>query len=385
MKSYFNLAIAILAASSCAAQFTLDDFPREASFTDTGVTSTSELDLPEHGDNVLWDFSSLSNDGSFSVTYNAANNDADFPEAINYRQRNLSFQGLEIESTEYDVLNSDAYSTIGRKLVDVTYSITAMTGGANDELRFVGGAYSYGNGFDYVKFPMEYGDSWSMDYNEITDYELTVAAFGLNETPGQLVRYLTQSREVVGRGSFIIPDENGEPSLPIAGYLLRAVRSAVDSVFLGGDLAPQPLLDAFGLTQGAYAADSFYIAYANGLGTPLLGMNIAPGMTFNYSYRPQAAELGSSVSEFARSSIQVYPNPVVPGQLLHIQAAIDETVATAQIYSITGQRVHDELLNRDLKMGTAFAVPQHLNAGMYFMHLINNRGETVGQTKFMVK
>src|SRR5690606_23933525 len=104
-----------------------------------------------------------------------ATNDPNFPGALNYRERDLIFQGFLIESNEYELLNSDRYGILGRSITDVVYPITSITGGANDELRFVGGNYIYDGNEDNLLFPFDYGDSWTSLYEQTTPFELTVA------------------------------------------------------------------------------------------------------------------------------------------------------------------------------------------------------------------
>lgn len=388
MKQALLITISLALATASMAQFTQDDFPREAGFTDHFVLSSNTFDLPEHGTGQLWDFSEALIEEEIEREYIDATGDTNFPGALNYRERNQIFQGFIIESNEYEAVNENGYAILGRSITDVVYSITGITGGASDELRFVGGNYLHSGNYDLLSFPFEYGDSWVMEYQMVMPFELTVAGFGLNSTPGQQVRNFTETREVVGQGSFIIPDEFGEPSLPIPGYLIRSVLSAIDSVYLAGSPAPAPLMGAFGLTQGAVASDSFYVAYVPGLGTPLMSMTINGDQGGFIDYRPSGAALGqdpTSVNEFGQATVEIYPNPATAGQMLNIRANIGQPVAAVQLFSVSGQKVHEVALNSEVISGAAFVVPANLEAGIYFVNLLNSKGTSIGQNKIVVR
>ncbi|TVR39523.1 MAG: T9SS C-terminal target domain-containing protein [Cryomorphaceae bacterium] len=388
MKKLLLFSISLAFATAGVAQFTHDDFPREATFTDNFILSSTGFDLPSHGEGQLWDFSGALTDSEVSREYMDATGNPDFPGALTYRERDLIFQGFLIGSFEYEAVDETSYRAIGRSITDVVYPITSITGGPNDELRFVGGNYLYPGNYDFLSFPFEYGDSWVMEYEFPMDFELTVAGFGLNATPGQQVRYFTQTRDVVGAGSFIIADEFGDPSFPIPGYLVRAVRTAVDSVFLAGDPAPAPLMGAFGLTQGSTAVDSFYVAYVPGFGSPLLSMYIEGNSPGVLDYRSAAAELGqdpTSVYQYEQEKFEIYPNPAVAGQMINIRANTSQPVAEVQLFNVSGQKVHHVAVNQQIASSGTFMLPSYLTAGMYFVNLVNSAGEIISQNKVIVQ
>lgn len=343
--------------------------------------------MPAEGQDVIWDFSSGVVTDNISSEYIAADN-PDFPNALNSRLRGLIFQVFAFDAYEYEGLNEDAYFVIGRTIEEATFPIGAITGGANDELKFVGGNFEYPGQQDFARFPLNYQDSWTNIYEQPLHFELTVAGFGLNAAPGVNRRYFEEHREVVGVGSFIFPDADGEASLPVPGYLIRAERTAIDSVFLGGAEAPAPLMDAFGLTQGATVTDVIYVSYTPGLGTPMLSLDGIGNQVHNLIYRPSGLAFGvdpTSVEDITLEGLSVYPNPTSGGQRLNIQAATSQQVAAVQVLALSGQRICEEFVNTDIQTGTSIVLPNHIVPGMYFVNLVDARGASLGQKKLMVR
>lgn len=360
---------------------TQDDFPRQGSFIDTFVNASSSVIVaPTHGIGQVWDYSSATSGTPGIVTFTDASGDANFPNALNYRQRNLIFQSLLIESNEYESIDADGWYVLGRSITDVTYSISIITGGANDSLRFVGGNYIYPGVIDQLRFPVAYQNLWTLNYQQDNDFELTVASYGLNKVPGKLSRYFTQVREVVGEGTVIIPDINGAPSQPFDALLIRVVRTSIDSTFLGGAPAPPPLLTAFGLSQGSVAADSFYVIYAPGFGGPVLSMDINPGNQVSaLVYRPSAARLGdpTSLEKLNMPTFAVAPNPVNAGSYLFIITETPHFINTLQLLSLNGQVISEYRLETQVEGNFPVLIPENTAAGVYLINLKDETGKIV--------
>ncbi len=366
---------------------TQDDFPRQASFSDTFViANNTPMIPPTHGTDQTWDFSSAT-EASVSINeYMDATADPNFPNALNYRERDLSFQGFVIESDEYESIDADGWYTIGRSIVDVTYSITVITGGPSDNLRFVGGNYIYPGEYKQLQFPLNYQDQWTINYQQDIDFELTVAAFGLNSVPGIFSRYFTQHRQVVGEGTVIIPDENGDPSWPIDALLIKAVRTAVDSTFLGGNPAPPPLMAAFGLTQGSVAADSFYVVYAPGFGSTLLSVDIEGTQISNLVYRPGAASLGtpSAVKDLWLTNFSIAPNPVSSGNPVQINTTQSVSINAVQIVNLLGQVIYEKREDNSEQDNFSVMIPQNTPTGIYLLIIKDKAGKVIGSEKIQV-
>ena len=255
-------------------------------------------------------------------------------------------------------------------------------------MRFVGGNYIYPGLYDQLKFPLAYQDQWTLNYRQDVDFELTVATFGLNQTPGKNARYFTQVREVVGEGTVRIPDINGTPSQPFDALLIKVLRTAIDSTFLGGSPAPDPLLTTFGLTQGSVASDSFYVMYAPGFGGTVLSMNMDPGNQVSaLFYRPAAARLGSqstSVEDLIKTNVTSAPNPVKAGSYVYINTQIPVSVNSVQVFSLTGQMIYEKRQDLQTESNFSVLIPENTQAGIYFVNLKDSEGKIIGSRKIHV-
>ncbi|MFK7906488.1 MAG: hypothetical protein AB8B69_15260, partial [Chitinophagales bacterium] len=272
-----------------------EDFPRGGSFTEIGYfVETDILDAPSEGIDQVWDYSFLTPDSLVTQVYTDASNDPDFSNALNYISGAVSFNAFPIPSNKYEAIDEEGWYDKGRTTKDVSYSITAISGGTDDVLRFPDSVIPYGGRLNRLDFPVAYGKAWTQSQIENTEFELTVAAFGLNGVPGVNVRTVTESRSVVGEGKLIIPSEDGSPGLPIDALLLKIENTLIDSVFLGGAPAPAALLNAFGLTQGAVTVRAVrYIFYTPGFSSNVLNVNPSTGTFF---YRPQATATAEPIN-----------------------------------------------------------------------------------------
>jgi hypothetical protein len=391
MKRHLFFLGMLLATSSISfAQIAINqaNFPRQGTFIDSVINASSAVvAAPTHGSGQTWDYSAVTGGNLVTVPYFDASSIAGFPNALNFRELNLQFQGLPIQSNSFERIDADGWHLYGRTIGDVTHSIAAVSGGANDSLRFVGGNYIYPGNLQQLKFPAAYQDQWTLNYQIELPFELSVAGFGLNKAPGINVSYHHQTREVVGEGTLVIPDFAGNASSPFDALLIKVVRTIIDSTFLGGSPAPPALMGAFGLVQGATVIDSFYVMYAPGFAAPVVNANINGNQVTSFFYRPGAAALGSLSTIGAASfdgGLTLSPNPVAPGGFVYLTADKPVSIQTAQITSLTGQIVHQENIDAQNEMHISWQIPAHLKTGIYMVHLTGQNGKPVLTQKIKV-
>ncbi len=390
MKTLFTCLLTICTLPLLA-QVTLDQnsFPRPAGFLDVFAEGAiTGVSLPTEGTGQSWNYGNIQLQTNFQTQWIDASGDLDFPNALNYRDIQLSFAGFIIEGHLYENVDADGWYDEGWILQDTTYSITPMTGGPNDVLHFPGQAQDFQGRVNYVDFPVAFGNTWTQSHVEITDFNLTVAAFGLNNTPGQQQRIFTQTRTVVGEGTLVIPDENGNPSEELDALLIKAENTTdVDSFFLGGQPAPEALVAAFGQTQGQVTdRDDFYVFYVPGYPTVVLNLNLdANGNLSGVYYRPSAAALATSIGDEAKfNSLKSYPNPIAAGEVMNIDMMANANGATVELIDVTGRQV----FSMPILAGAAtarFTLPSHLVTGIYTIVVRGSDAELLTTNKLIVK
>lgn len=365
-------SILSLAALPLLAQVTIDqsNFPRQAAFTDSySSVETAGLTVPTEGTDQTWDYSGIVNASSFTETWFDASGDTDYPTALHYSNANLTFQAFGIRGRDYDAVDEDGWYMQGRLLFDTTHSITPISGGADDVLNFPGQVQAYEGRADIIAFPSSYGTSWESSYTEYTQFNLTVAGFGLNNVPGQQKRITSQTRTVVGEGTLIQPDAQGNPSGPIDALLIKVEnRTLVDSFFLGGQLAPPTLLAAFGLTQGEVTElPDRYLFFVPGYGNVTVVVNLdANDDIQSVFYRPDVADLATSISDAQGSDvIRAFPNPVEAGNALHFGLLADGNTLI-ELVDVTGRTVLSASVTGSSTIGR-LDIPSSLTSGIYTM------------------
>lgn len=374
-KLILFIVILIMSVEVTQAQviLTKDDFPRQANFSDTFYLSSQVVGLPAEGPGQNWDYSNLVADEFNVNVYSEPGNDPAFMTALNKRQRDLLFLQFFLPSTGFEALDDMGWYDMGKRSSTVSYSIQPISGSPDDSLVFVGGADVFGGRIDKVKFPTAYQDHWVESHVETTNFQLTVTAYGLNKTPGYQKRILTEDREVVGYGKLTIPLENGDSSSPMDVLLVKDYRSAIDSFFLGGAPAPSFLLGAFGISQGMMSADSFYVFYTPGYGSPVYSLDIEGVYGTNPVYRPAAAKNTTSVQDLPLVELSGFPNPVSAGQTFTLQLAGDRLTGQVELCDVLGRAFFKKTLT-DGTESVSLELPATTPSGTYIIRVKDDSG-----------
>lgn len=371
------------------AQVTIDQntFPRQAAFVDSVAIDLLVEQLPTEGPDQFWDFSALQIDDGFTATYQDATADSDLPGALHFRSRFLSFQGLPIPRVTYAGVDESGFYDLGAATSDVIYPIGAISGGPNDSLKFVGKKAAFEGRLDFLQFPVTYEKEWTGSNIERINMELTIAAFGLNKTPGQFKRQETQHREVVGYGQLVIPQADGTPSAPTDALLIKVEESYVDSFFIAGAPAPLPLLNAFGLTQGVgiITPSTRYLFYRPGFGSPILaiGFEKEQGIVF-IEFRPQGTEMTTSIEEIRWAALKSFPNPVQAGRNIVIQTKNPAPIGYFKLSDLNGRVVYTQSFEAASNRQFSIQIPVNTSSGLYFYHVFGRDSEPIGRGKLHV-
>lgn len=362
-----------------------DNFPKPESYDVFRFeANTANIQIPAGGEDQLWDYSNLQIIDSTMSIFLSAEGDTTFVGAKYITPRELIFQGFTYNSFVYEAIDENGIYELGRLPQDTSFSITPISGGQNDIIRFVGTPLPFEGRLDLIKFPLSYQDAWTESFTENTIFELTVAGFGLNMVPGSRKRTTTQTRTVIGWGQLITPNKEGGSNEPRDVLLMQGNGVTVDSFFLGGAPAPQPLLDAFGLSQGDVNENEFYLFFDQYDQSNLMRVNVNNTTVTSAFFKPDRNEVSTSVSAFELTPTVAYPNPISPLQELTIQTDQLLTNGTFVLLDMNGRHVHLENFNTLSNDKITISLPGYLMPGLYIFQLTDSVGEVRGIGKINV-
>ncbi|HXL55296.1 MAG TPA: hypothetical protein VN958_03500, partial [Chitinophagaceae bacterium] len=276
--------------------------------------------IPTQGANQKWDYSNLTkNDAnSNAVSYVPASYPA-YPTALRQFNNFFPLAGIPIAQTNIEGNDENSYHGLGTHFDRQAFSLQLLTGSATDSLIIVRQNVHEPHQI-WEKYPVTYLTSFMSHSISVTNFQLSIAAFGLDHVPGQFVQHTYDKREVVGWGKVRIPTASG-PSDYIRALLQKLTVLKVDSVYLGGAPAPAALLAAFGVTQGE-TTNSYYQYRFYHRGTDAYLINFFMDATFanitglNYDTKyvncdNLIAVSSESEANLAASdiSIRAFPNP----------------------------------------------------------------------------
>ncbi|MFK7971180.1 MAG: T9SS type A sorting domain-containing protein [Bacteroidia bacterium] len=391
MRHTILLSTLLLFVCSAYAQVTIDqsNFPRQATFLDSfAVASANGNGIPSHGASQTWDYSTILNVGLLTSLHTDATNNTDFPDALEYSDIELGFLSFVFPVRAYNAVDANGFYDYGREVYGAGFSVTPISGGATDSLFFPANKSVFNDRRDFVQFPATYQSRWSQTSNDNTNFELSIAAFGLNKTPGFQRRNLVQTREVVGHGQLIIPMLNGNPSAPMDVLLIRETRMISDSFYLGGAPAPVALMNAFGISQGQSFGDSTYYFYRPGFPVPLMriGLPDATEPVPVFSFRPQGALTTTGITKALDVDyVALSPNPTTKGQKLSFTTTSPIGMGRIHMYDTQGRKVEVLTVRSSGARQYESTLPGTLPSGLYFYSIINQEGILKGQGKLMIQ
>lgn len=373
--------LTIITISPLTSQIVMNkaDFPLQNSYESEGILSfQTGLTPPSIGENQEWDISNLTTSSEFGSTFYDATDDEFYTDAINYTEALYELNGNFIESKDFYTFDAQGYARIGRRITEAKYSTVLVTGGAEDSLKIVGGNFPFEERQDYIQFPLEYENTWTQSFNISTNYELTIANYGLIDAPGTYTQYRTQTRTVVGSGKLTMPNKDGEV-ITIDALLIRTDISTIDSVLLNGQPAPILLMAFFGLKQGATNSFVTYAYYAPGYGESVAYYDMEGG----YISYIAISEITSSVEAEELNTLNVYPNPVKIGSSFTIENS-KNNISSISIVDQTGKVVYSievNIFNNHLNV----EIPNILSTGVYLIQSNNRQGKLVSTSKLIVE
>jgi hypothetical protein len=260
MKLVHSLSVLLLTSNLLWSQapITLNyaDFPVTTGTYTYSEISGANLPSPALGANQNWNYAAFTSTDSLTITYWEEVDPFFTAEGVDvyvYFAKELSpALGLGFRTFSELDLNEEGFTEKGVYVGEQSYPLGALTGNNSDNLSFPLQEFILNAPRQVMQFPMTAGSAWESASRRAYNFTLKVTAFGLNNTPGQLVSTFIRKDSVVGWGKLRVYTPDG-PSIPYDVLVDRTIQYSVDSFFLGGAPAPPALLNAFSVSQGQQA------------------------------------------------------------------------------------------------------------------------------------
>jgi hypothetical protein len=374
------------------AQITIErqDFTLEAGMqTKAWYLDHTGASVPEIGEGVVWDFSGLSLDGSFTADYEEPSSPL-FPQASITEPSFASLLGgLGIQnSLNYNSIDDSGYGSWGSIGEQVTVPLAAVTGMDTDNLTILELVIQFDQRRNILQFPLNYGDAWTHSATYNVDFLVTVAGFGLQNVPAGQVVEDSVSYEVAGYGTVILPNPEGPDQEPVSveGLMIKRYRIATNNYTLAGQPAPSLMLDAFGLQQGESRITTQYLVYAKGL--PRSAANIGAnenGEIISFTISDDITQFISSTSPAAEPvEAKAFPNPAVAGSTVSVELPSTIQNGAFELLDALGRQVAIWPVNGVQGQILEQSLPGHLQAGLYVYRILENNKEVRGIGKLHV-
>src|SRR4051812_45450202 len=165
--------------------------------------------IPARGANKIWDYSNLTKKdaNNDSRSYEPASYPA-FPRALRQFDNFFILAGIPIAQTNMEGNDENSHHGLGTHFERQAFPLQSITGAATDSLIIVKQNVHEPHQI-FQKYPVTYLSKWKSHSISRTNFQLNIAAFGLDHTPGQFVQHTYDKREVVGWGKVRIPTESG--------------------------------------------------------------------------------------------------------------------------------------------------------------------------------
>lgn len=352
------------------------DFPIHTSYvSEDKLSHQDNMQPPAIGDNQTWNLTNLEIQEEYSIEYFDAKGDEFYTDAVYYTPTTYSLDKIHIQSLDFFKIDDNGYTKEGRRIEEIVYPITQLTGGPNDNLKIIGGNFPFDGRGDLIQFPAEFGKSWEQSYVIPTNYELTVEAYGLDHTPGQFMQTNIQTRTVVGSGKLTMPNKNGGV-MTIDALLIKNNTTTIDSVFLGGQPAPPALMSAFKIEQGATLSVEQYVFYAPGYGFSIAAYDL----TEKYISYQSLSGPTTNVESANIEKLSVYPNPVKSGASLNISNST-MNICNLVLVDLSGKVV----LENNISGNSNLNIPNTITAGAYLLNSYDSNGKILSSNKVIIE
>lgn len=339
--------------------------------------------LPEPGEAMIWDYSELPVGNGYFVDFEAPESD-EFPESSFTRPSTRSFLGglATQQGISYDFLNNESYGRAGLISESIAVALGTLTGGADDTLKVLGKPYHFDPQETYIQFPLHFNDTWAYDYTTNSDFQVSVGAFGLENAPaGQRTRD-SSVYTVLGYGTLVLPNPGGSGTISMEALMVRHTEHLTYNYLLGGQLAPQVMLDLFGIEQGETLNRTTYSFYTKGLPAPAADIFLDEDGNIDFFVIPDDIQdlVSSTATEsVAPDAFRVFPNPLQAGAQLSVHASVEVLNGNMELLDAFGRQVAIWPLSAAQNETLRFTLPGMLHSGLY-LYRITDKNKQVRST-----
>jgi hypothetical protein len=337
------------------------------------------------GGNQTWDFSKLTFENGYYYD-RVLSPSANYPTATFSMPSSASLGAIIIPTRRQIEKTNATYKELGFSNAELKQTLLNVTGNPKDSLYLPAVDIKYSD--TYYDFPATFGATKIDKWVQNRPYALSVAGFGLNKTPGNVKNIITTNKSIAAWGKLILPDfKNTGKAITYNTIVFVYQFSAVDSVFLAGAPAPAPLLQAFGLSQGAKSGYAFVECLVPGFKTFALQSEVDAAFKASSVYiSTESGFVGGGIAGLkdAAEPIEsyVFPNPSNNGQFTLSFEKPSAKEWTVKIYDIAGRQISQSTIVGEGKITHNLSVNEA--EGTYFYALFNENQEFVNNGVLLI-
>lgn len=360
---------------------TASNNPHTAPYGDIREIVQMNIPAPQEGSNIVYDYSSLVAVDQDLIPYNLATREG-FTDYDRFSYGSSNLGPVPLFSEYYTKKTAAGIQRTGSYKLPQNLGLELFTGSNLDSLKFPGNSVIFEEPAFDIQYPATYGSSWASDYIFTTNFNISVAAFGLNQVPGYQVQNVEFTMEVAGSGTLILPTLDG-PSEPFDVLVFKETRQSTDTVYLGGALAPAALLDAFGLAQGQMNIQNRYYFYTENQERPLMVLYMSEDWVTVTQCFFASDDITNSVVTVENTDLaKPYPNPVRQNEAVIFNVP-NHGNCVLSVYDQLGQLVATESQQSSSGNTLTWNTSSKTPVGMY-IYSIENVDGTSFQGKIIV-
>ena len=310
------LLLGLCATTQAQPTLNAADFPTSPLATDSCRTTLSTAALPPllatYGG--TWDLSGIPDSNVFlSISH--------LPDPF-YRYADSQYfpiAGIWYAAALRKDVNSVGMQEFGRSVAPWAHPLWMETAGMTDTLWIDGQFDPYSIPRTTLRFPANYGSSWTSEYYEDFHLHVSLETDSIVRMPGVVREYVVETNTIVGWGKMRVPDASGHPSAFFDVLQIRVETATLDSVLMQ-DPVRNPVMELIlRIPQGRRDTQYRQVFVMAG---PLVPLAIAE---FSSSSNPIPKRITTLTRAGMNGVAQIeaalkpmyYPNPCSAGALLH--------------------------------------------------------------------